>query len=388
MKIYFAYKKSMRTKFATKAIATIIAAICMVMSSCQSNDAQPQEVVADSLAYIDSFEIECSIDTTEIKNGEDYGRLFDKFSKHRFVRYPRFKSSSPEEWTICNNIYGANLYVQTYGRSEELDSLIEYQLKRYIDQKGGMKEELRKEVTYGQMRKFITRFMPTEQDDINADEELLLPTIDSDFELYISCYFQNMLKDMSEDKHLKEALKTEHLAWKSFRQHQIRLVKALNDNNVPEIVTTNLTKAISINKTMADVDLYYALNNKDYVPDNRYETIPDQFIYDVYNKYLRDIKDTKKIGIGPKLGALLKEQKSWFSYMYSRKLLSNKLTKEQQAIFDNATNRLQKWHIVQLQNRFGGYDYCSDAYRQSLLSDSCTYTAMYKYVPMKIGTRF
>lgn len=360
----------------------------LLLQACGNGNKTTEVGDIDTTSVIDSFEIETEIDTNAVSINEGFDTIYSKLASHRFIRFPRFQSASPTEWMVCNEVYGASLLVAETQRHELLDSLIEYRINQYIATNRPDLRKANQNITYSQMEEFINRFYPTAQGDLNADEEQIRPQLEADFELFISCYYQRLLKDLPDNRRLRSALKTEHMAWRIFRSTQIRLVNIMNEGNAPSEVVTNLMKSISEAKTRADVDLYYSLGKSSYQPDQTYEKIPEQFFYDVYNGYIKDIKDTKQIGIGPKIQILMREQKTWMSFIFARKLLAQKLTKEQKEIYENATNRLQKWHLVQLQNRFAGYGYCSDAFRSSLLSDTCSYPALYKYVPMKLGAQF
>ena len=44
----------------------------------------------------------------------------------------------------------------------------------------------------------------------------------------------------------------------------------------------------------------------------------------------------------------MKEQKALFSYIFARRVFSGRLPDAEEAIYDNNTNQLQKWHLIQL----------------------------------------
>ena len=358
----------------------------LFLSACHSKDAS-SNASSDTLAMDSGAEVETDIDTNSIKLSGDFAAVYKQLSTHRFVSFNRFRHSSPKEWSVSNELYGAKLLTEAYDKDEILDTLIDWRFTQYLKD-NGLSARLKHDMEYSQLEKLIGRFRPTNAQDVENDEEMALPGLNSEFELYISYYYQKVLRDMPEIRRAEDAAKVEHAAWKYFQRSQRNLMNAMNDGNAPSNELSNLAKDQNISKIKADADLYFSIRRRTYQPSQQYEHIKDQFIYDVYNGYIKDIKATKKIGIGPKIEALMKEQKAWFSYIFARRVFSGRLPDAEEAIYDNNTNQLQKWHLIQLKNRFEGYGYCSDAFRSSLLSDSCSYPELYKYVPMQIGTNF
>ena len=373
-----------------KLLAIVVTMIAALATSCGGgSNTEPSEtpLPQDTAQTADNIEIEETVDTNTINLGLSLDELYSKLSEHRFVRFASFKKEHADEWQVCNDIYGARLLTTECNQTEVLDSLIEYRVAEYVKLQK-MNPLVSMKLNYDQMEEFVERFKPTDQQDIDADEEQILPKLESDFELFISSYYQRMLKNMPDNKKLHKALKDEHMAWKTFARCERRLFKELHDGNAPVYESAKISTMLNQEKTKADVDLYYTLTNSNNYFVDDYEKIPEQFFFDVYNGFIKDIKETHKIGIGPKIQSLLKEQKAWQSYIYARTMISNRLTGNQKVTYDNVTRRMQKTHLVHLLNRFEGYGYCSNDFKSSLLADTCTYTAMYKYVPMQLGTQF
>ena len=67
------------------------------------------------------------------------------------------------------------------------------------------------------------------------------------------------------------------------------------------------------------------------------------------------------------------EKKAWYELMESRNKVSQHLTSHIKFVYDNATYRLQKQHLVELKNEFNEYGVTSSEYQKLLLTDSCSY---------------
>ena len=361
--------------------------IC-VFSACQQNKPaavveQAPEVVVDTV-----YELE-EMDTLAVKWTDDFDALYKQLGQHRYIGFPYFKHDDSARWEVSNGIMGAYMLTRALGREEALDSLIDWRIGKFLAAtKSRLKLDSGNE--FAQMEQFVRQFRSANKSDLEMDEEGQDRQLDIIYGVYTSYFFHKQLRNMPENKKLEASLECERYAWCKVKRAQRKLLIALYEGNAPTNDLLGLAKAENTNKTKADLDLYFLLTRKKYVTsDTLYEKLTDQFAYyDVYNGFIKDIKATEKIGFGKKIKALTAEQNAWMAYIYARRVLSGKLTPEQEKVYDNATNRLQKWHIVQLKNRFKGYGYCSDAFRSSLLQDSCSYTDFYKYVPMKLDAQF
>lgn len=367
----------------------IVLFILCLFAACQQN--KPTEVVETPVAgpVVDTtYELE-EIDTLSVRWYDDFASLFLQLDQHRYIGFPHFKSGDSVRWQVSNGIMGAYMLTKALGKEEVLDSLIDWRIGRYLAvTQGRLRLESGNEFT--QMEQFVKQFRSPHKADLDMDEEGQDRQLEIIYGAYIPYFFHKLLRNMPENKKLEASLECERYAWRKVKRAQRKLLIALYEGNAPVNDLLGLAKAQNTNKTRADLELYFALTRKKYVTsDTLYEKLTDQFAYyDVYNGFIKDIKATEKVGFGKKIKALTAEQNAWMAYIYARRVLSGKLTPEQEKIYDNATNRLQKWHIVQLKNRFKGYGYCSDAFRSSLLQDSCSYTDFYKYVPMKLDAQF
>ena len=127
------------------------------------------------------------------------------------------------------------------------------------------------------------------------------------------------------------------------------------------------------------LDLYFALQVKYYKPDKAYKPISNSTIIQEYDTIFHAI-DTKSfydyldIGSRGKVKECLSnEQKAWNSLMKARKGTSRKLQGRIKSVYDNATYRLQRYHLIQLKNAFEGYGAMSNDVYSRLLSDTCSY---------------
>lgn len=356
-----------------------------LLSACHS--ASTEEGNGGDTTGIDTaYELE-EIDTTTTQWNDNFDQMFTQLDSHRYIGFPYFMQSDKNHWDVSNGIYGAFLLAKATGHEENLDSLIEWRINKFY---AASNQKMPKCQDYSQMVDLLKQFRTADNKDIDLDSEGQDHQLASIYGIYTSYYFQKMIANMPETKKMEKSLEIERLSWKHWQRSQKALLKALGEGNVSAYEVTELTGAQNSLKIKADLDLYYSLTKPNYVTaDTLYEKMTDQFaFFDVYNVFIKDIKATGKMGFGKKIQALTAEQKAWQAYIFARRVLSGKLTDRQEAIFDNATRRMQKWHIIQLKNRLKGYGYCSDAFRNSLLSDSCTYPELYKYVPMKLDTQF
>lgn len=367
--------------------------IMFLISSCGSNNTEATEndgeTETSSVEAIDTcFHLD-NIQNAELSEEDDFPTIFHELSLHRYVGFPYFKQENAECWAVCNEIYGAYLFSKSIGQEDIIDTLMDWRLNKYLEAKG-LRLKLGGGKEYAQMEQFVKRFRTNDSRDLELDEDAQDNRLEILFDVYTSYYFQKKLSDMPENKQLAKAMEAERLSWKVVKRAQKNLLKALYEGNAPTTDMIGLSKAQSKEKTKSDIDLYSLLTQKNYATsDTLYEKLTEQFaFYDVYNVFIKDIKATGKVGFGKKIQALTDEQKAWMGYIYARRVLSGKLSKEQEAIYDNATNRMQKWHIIQLKNRFKGYGYCSEAFKNSLLQENCSYTDFYKYVPMKLDAQF
>ncbi len=365
----------------------IILSTCF-FAACSQN--QPTEATTTTAVdVVDTvYELE-EMDTLTVKWSDDFETIFKQLDQHRYIGFPYFKHDDQARWEVSNSTMGAYMLTKALGKEEVLDSLIDWRIGKFLSATQ-IRLKLQSGNEYTQMEQFVKQFRTSNNSDLEMDEEGQDRQLDVIYSVYISYFFQKQLRNMPESKKLEKYLENERLAWQLVKRSQRKLLNALYEGNAPVNDMLGLAKAENTNKTKADLDLYFLLTRKSYTPsDTLYEKLTDQFAYyDVYNGFIKDIKATQKIGFGKKIKALTNEQNAWMGYIYTRRQLSGKLTPEQEKVYDNATNRLQKWHIVQLKNRLKGYGYCSDAFRNSLLQDSCSYTDFYKYVPMKLDAQF
>ena len=121
---------------------------------------------------------------------------------------------------------------------------------------------------------------------------------------------------------------------------------------------------------------------KNYKPDKVYKLISNSIITQEYDTIFHAI-DTKSyydyldIGSREKVKACLSnEQKVWNSLMEVRKSTSRKLQGRIKSVYDNATYRLQRYHLIQLKNAFKGYGAMSNDVYLCLLFDTCSYNEL------------
>lgn len=127
------------------------------------------------------------------------------------------------------------------------------------------------------------------------------------------------------------------------------------------------------------LDIYFALQIKEYKPDRIYKPISRNIITQEQDSILHAIDTNSyydyldKSSIKKAKAGLLNEQKVWNNILKARKGTSRKLHGRIKSVYDNATYRLQRYHLIQLKNAFNGYGAMSNDIYSYLLSDTCSY---------------
>ena len=197
---------------------------------------------------------------------------------------------------------------------------------------------------------------------------------------YLRYHYEKLLEELLKKKSISLPLQTEQEAFDKLLEAQINYFDSIGySGSASSIAYSQLYGEMYAIHLKGTLDLYFALQVKNYKPDKVYKLISNSIITQEYDMIFHAI-DTKSlydyldIGSREKVKACLSnEQKAWNSLMKVRKSTSRKLQGRIKFVYDNATYRLQRYHLIQLKNAFEGYGAMSNDVYSCLLSDTCSY---------------
>lgn len=198
---------------------------------------------------------------------------------------------------------------------------------------------------------------------------------------YLCYHYEKLLEKLLREKNISLSLHIEQDEFDKLLEAQTNYFDSIGywEGSASSMAYSQLSWGIFQMRSAGILDLYFALQLKNYKPDKEYEPISNTIIAREYNTILHAI-DTNEyydyLDIGSKQKAktcLLNEQKVWNNLMKARKYTSRKLQGRIKFIYDNATYRLQRFHLIQLKNAFEGYGAMSNDVYSCLLSDTCSY---------------
>lgn len=197
---------------------------------------------------------------------------------------------------------------------------------------------------------------------------------------YLRYHYEKLLEELLKKKNISLSLQTEQEELDKLLEAQINYFDSIGySGSASSIAYSQLCDEMYAIHLKGTLDLYFALQVKKYKPDKVYKPIPNSIITQEYNAILhaidtKDYYDYLDISSKEKVKAcLLNEQKAWNSLMKARKKTSRELYGRIKTVYDNATYRLQRYHLIQLKNAFEGYGAMSNDVYSCLLSDTCSY---------------
>ncbi len=197
---------------------------------------------------------------------------------------------------------------------------------------------------------------------------------------YLRSHYEKLLEELLKKKNISLSLQTEQEELDKLLEAQINYFDSIGySGSASSIAYSQLCDEMYAIHLKGTLDLYFVLQVKKYKPDKVYKPIPNSIITQEYNAILhavdtKDYYDYLDISSKEKVKAcLLNEQKAWNSLMKARKNTSRELYGRIKTVYDNATYRLQRYHLIQLKNAFEGYGAMSNDVYSCLLSDTCSY---------------
>ena len=199
---------------------------------------------------------------------------------------------------------------------------------------------------------------------------------------YLRYHYEKLLEELLKKKSISLPLQTEQEAFDKLLEAQINYFDSIGyggGGSASSMAYSQLCDEMYAIHLKGTLDLYFALQAENYKPDKVYKPISNSIIIQEYNTILHAIDnknyyDYLDIGSREKVKACLSnEQKAWNSLMKVRKSTSRRLQGRIKSVYDNATYRLQRYHLIQLKNAFKGYGAMSNDVYSCLLSDTCSY---------------
>lgn len=198
---------------------------------------------------------------------------------------------------------------------------------------------------------------------------------------YLLYHYEKLLEEVLKKKSIPLSLHTEQEEFNKLLKAQISYLDFVEHSagSASPMAYRQLCDEMYSVHLKGTLDLYFALQAENYKPDKAYKPISNSTIIQEYNTILHAIDsknyyDYLDIGSREKAKACLSnEQKAWNNFMKARKGTSRKLQGRIKPVYDNATYRLQRYHLIQLKNAFEGYGAMSNDVYSCLLSDTCSY---------------
>ena len=198
---------------------------------------------------------------------------------------------------------------------------------------------------------------------------------------YLCYHYEKLLEELLKKRSFSLSLQIEQEAFDKLLKAQINYFDSIgySGGSASSMAYSQLCDEMYSVYLKGTLDLYFALQVKYYKSDKAYKPISNSTIIQEYDTIFHAI-DTKRfydyldIGSREKAKACLSnEQKAWNNFMKVRKSTSRRLQGRIKSVYDNATYRLQCYHLIQLKNAFKGYGAMSNDVYSCLLSDTCSY---------------
>ena len=198
---------------------------------------------------------------------------------------------------------------------------------------------------------------------------------------YLCYHYEKLLEELLKKRSFSLSLQIEQEAFDKLLKAQINYFDSIgySGGSASSMAYSQLCDEMYSVYLKGTLDLYFALQVKYYKSDKAYKPISNSTIIQEYDTIFHAI-DTKRfydyldIGSREKAKACLSnEQKAWNNLMKVRKSTSRRLQGRIKSVYDNATYRLQCYHLIQLKNAFKGYGAMSNDVYSCLLSDTCSY---------------
>ena len=206
--------------------------------------------------------------------------------------------------------------------------------------------------------------------------------ITSIYECYLYHHYLECLSQTIEEQEIRNTVAKEIVAWRNFYDSQSETLRIFLSEIGSGVTrgSTFFSFKTSFYSRIKDslLDLYWALTNPTYVIKSKFIPINEEYFEKEYLLMTDVIQDTTQFSdcyypLEERLQIVQQEKKAWFELMQRREIVSRQLSGNVKSVYDNATYRLQKQHLIELKNEFDEYGCLSAEYGELLLTDSCSY---------------
>lgn len=318
-------------------------------------------------------------DTTEqIKITSDYKLLFQRLSSQTHIQARDFAKLYPDEYKMTNAVYGLSLLTDN---PDTLNVIIDCWLDKYYERKGIIKK-INTIEEYNQRSCIVNKLII----EINQMEELqdviCNSLITSIYENYLCDYYLDKLIQLPKDYKLQNAIEKEIDAWNRFYDRQSETLRVfisdIGSGVTRGFIFLYFKTSFYSRMKVSILDLYWALTNPTYTIKQKFIPLSEKYFEKEYLITTNLVQDTtiftdRYYPLEQRMQIVQQEKKAWYELMESRNKVSQHLTSHIKFVYDNATYRLQKQHLVELKNEFNEYGVTSSEYQKLLLTDSCSY---------------
>lgn len=319
----------------------------------------------------------------EIKIIDDYKLLFQRLSSQTYIQARSFAEEYSDEYKITNAVYGLSLLTDN---SDTINVIIDCWLSNYYEIKG-ITKETNTINEYNQRSNIVNKFIINMDQMEEVQDIVCYYKISSIYENYLCKYYLDKLVLFPKNYKLENAIEKEIEAWNKFYDSQSETLRVfISDigSGVTRASTFLSFKTSFYSKMKQSVlDLYWALTNQNHEIRKRFVPISQMYFENEYQLTSNLMQDSTMFydnfySSDQRIKIVQQEKRDWYELMRSRNKVSQHLTNHIKFVYDNATYRLQKQHLVEIKNEFGEYGVTSSEYQKFLLTDSCSYEKLLK----------
>jgi hypothetical protein len=309
---------------------------------------------------------------------DNHELLFQRLSHETYVQANDFAKMYPDEYKMTNAILGLDMLTSS---QDTLNLIIESWLDKYYTAKG-ISEKTNTIEEYYQRDSIINGFIIDVEQIDELQDILIYFHITSIYECYLSHHYLECLSQTIEEQELRNTLTKEIVAWRNFYDSQsetLRIFLSEIGSGVTRGSTFFSFKTSFYSRMKVSIlDLYWALTNSTYAINSKFIPINEKYFEKEYRLMADIIQDTTQFSdryypFEERLQIVQQEKKAWFELMQRREIVSRQLSGNVKSVYENATYRLQKQHLIELKNEFDEYGCFGAEYGKLLLTDSCSY---------------
>lgn len=136
----------------------------------------------------------------------------------------------------------------------------------------------------------------------------------------------------------------------------------------------SIQREVAVQRNRSIVPLYLTVTDPENVKAPEWHAlITDRMLSDEYDSFVKSLEQSEyAYPIEEQTAALKTERKAWDRWMDMRVKVSNRLQGASKDVWDNCTNNLMRSHLIALKNRYTGHGVCSEAEIDALILDSCS----------------